>query len=103
MDKNNWELFAKETNKFYNQQNFKKLETLTPSQLHINHLWSELKRLILFCDKKVIPHRWISGNKDRIKPANVVNCYSSLKKMSHILLQFKEQHIINNTYPQGNS
>lgn len=102
IDKQNWKLFAKETSRYYDQYNFKKLKTLTPSQSHINHLWSELKRLILFCDKKIISHRWISSNEDRIKPANVVNCYSSLKKISHILLQFKGQHILNNIYPQDN-
>jgi len=56
MDKQNWELFAKETSRYYDQHNFKKLETLTPSQSHINHLWSEIKRLILSCDKNIIPH-----------------------------------------------
>ena len=61
-----------------------------------------LKRLIIFCDNKIISHRWVHGNADKIKPKTIVNCYSFLKKVGHLLLQFKGKHIENNTYPQGN-
>jgi hypothetical protein len=55
-DKKIWEKFSTETNNFYDQQKFSRLETLSPSLSHINYLWDELKRLIIFCDNKVIPH-----------------------------------------------
>jgi len=38
IDPNTWEKFTNETTKFYNQQNFKQLLSLTPSISHINYL-----------------------------------------------------------------
>ncbi len=93
MEEEDWLAFTNYLAKYYKDHNYKKYEALTANKHHINVLWTKIKELLITTANKNIPCSYHSADDSKPKPKSLTTCYSALKKLNFILLQFQTKFL----------
>jgi len=88
MEPSDWQAFADYFEKYYKDHNYKRYEFLSVNKHNINILWSKIKELLTTTANKSVLCIYRSSDDSLPKPKTLTSCYSALKKLNPILLQF---------------
>ncbi len=93
MEAADWQVFAEYSEKYYKEHNYKRYEDLSASWSHINLLWTKIKELLITTANKTVPCSYRSHDDANPKPKSLTTCYTALKQLNRILLQFRTKFI----------
>jgi exonuclease III len=101
MDTSKWAKFAEYTNFHYNCHNLKRLQNIPTNRRNMNTLWTCIKVAINAANKHCIPQLWISPHELHKEKYDRSDSQVAVKKISSILLMFKESLIQQHNWPSS--
>jgi len=101
MEDSDWHAFADYSEKYYKEHNYKKHENLPANRHNLNVLWTKIKELLIITANKTVPSSYRPSNETHPKPKSLTSCYSALKKLNNILLQFRTKFLTRALWPDS--
>jgi len=101
IEESDWTAFAEYSEKYFRNHNYKKYDTLSANKQSINILWTKIKELLITTANKTIPCIYRSPDDLIPKPKTLTSCYSALKRLNHILLQFRTKYLSHSLWPDA--
>ncbi len=99
MDDADWNIFHNYSEKYYKDHNFKKHESLPATIPNITLLWTKIKELLITMANKMVPCCYRSSDDSVPKPKALTSCYSALKQLNSVLLQFRTKYLSRDIWP----
>ncbi len=99
MEDADWQAFADYSDKYYKEYNYKKYDALTSNKKNLNVLWTKIKELLITTANHTVSCIYRSSEDSLPKPKLLTFCYTALKKLNNILLQFKTKYLSCSLWP----
>ena len=99
MEESDWLAFSTYSAKYYKDHNFKRYESLSANRQTLILLQTKLKEIFITTANKTVPYSYHSSDDTIPKPKNLISCYSVLKKLNAILLQFRTKYLNRTLWP----
>ena len=93
MEDADWQAFADYSDKYYKEYNYKRYDDLTSNKKNLNILWTKIKELLITTANHTVPCIYRSSEDSLSKPKSLTSCYTTLKKLNNILLQFRTKYL----------
>ncbi len=93
MDDSDWQAFANYSDKYYKDHNYKQHKALPTNRRNTNLLWTKIKEILITTANKTVPISYRSADDPILKPKTLTSCYTALKQLNKMLLQFRIKYI----------
>jgi len=93
IDAADWQAFADYSEKYYKEHNYKSYESLSANRPHLNLLWTKVKELLITTANKTVLCSYRLPDDIILKSKSLTTCYTSLKQLNRILLQFRTKFL----------